>query len=545
MISSECGGIARGGRREGGSLRQKARSPLLGAPDGTWHRTAWCTGLALVLLAFAYRALLVAALRPASSEFEQWFFTPEQQSPLLPIAIAIWLLARRTPRLLALPDRIAPALVGALLAAGVGLFTWACLAGERSLLLPSLAANLLAFAAAIRGRAGCRAVLLPALVLLLGVPIPAPLRGEIVWRLQVWSAQGATWLLRAAGAEVVQGGVQIHHGDYAFTVIETCSGLRGIEILTLIALAIRELFAASGSRSWIVVGIAPWLGFALNVLRIVAVVAFAERAGADGNALESWDHTPQGIALLLAGTASLYALGRRLAGSAERSGAGPRADADTKSPRAPRRSVQAAALGALAGLALLSLSVSPLPRVALPPPIELPLEHAGWRGEDLMLDRLVVGQFQPGQVLHRRYQRRGRGPASPQIVDLLVGYEDAENPSSRLFSPKLLVPDHDWSLVEARPARLWLLGLDARAAVASRDSELVLAYLWRLRDDGLWRETWRAAWALDVGPWRRERRRAVVRLTTPLAHAGPAARDRAKQVLDRFVGDFRSELARL
>jgi hypothetical protein len=206
--------------------------------------------------------------------------------------------------------------------------------------------------------------------------------------------------------------------------------------------------------------------------------------------------------------------------------------------------LRAAALVVLAVLAILSLRVAPLPPVAEPPAIELPLEHAGWTGEDRVLDRLFVGQFQPGQVLHRRYQRELRG-RTPQIVDLLVGYEDGENPSSRLLSPKLLVPDHDWSLVESRSARIWLLGLDARSGVASRDSELVLAYLWRLRDEGIWQETWRAAWALDVGPWRRERRRAVVRLTTPLAHAGPAARDRAKQLLDRFVGDFRSELAGL
>ena len=508
-------------------------------------RPAWGAGLALVLGAFAYRALFLDALRPASSEFERWFFAAEQSNPLLAIGIGLWMLARRTPTLRALPDRVAPALASALLAAGVALFAWACLAGEHRLLLPSLAANLLAWVAATRGRAGCRAALLPALVLLLGVPIPAPLRDEIVWRLQVGSARGATWLLQAAGAEAVVGGVQIHRGDYAFTVIETCCGLRGIEILTLIALAIRELLAAPGWRSWIVVAIAPWLGLALNVLRIVAVVASASRVGGEGSALESWDHTPQGIAVLVAGTASLYALGRFLAGPSRAGGPGDAAPAaGAPNAPAPRRAVRAAAFAVLAALAILSVTLEPLPPAPESPPIELPLEHAGWSGEDLLLDRLFVGQFEPGQVVQRRYQREVPG-RTPQIVDLLVGYEVSENPSSRLLSPKLLVPDHDWSLVEARSARLWILGLDARAGVASRDSELVLAYLWRLRDEGLFRETWRAAWALDVGPWRRERRRAVVRLSTPLANAGPAARDRAKQTLDRFVDDFRSELSGL
>jgi exosortase len=503
--------------------------------------------LALALGLFAYRALFASALRaPASREFEEWFFTPEQQGALLPIGIALWMLVRRRSRLRALPARGGPVLAGALLALGTGSFVWARLSGESFLLLPSLAANLLAFAAATRGRAGARTVLLPALVLLLAVPIPAPLRDQIVWWLQVSSARGATRLLQSAGADAALQGVQIHSGAYAFTVIETCAGLRGIEILTLVALAVRELCAGAGARSWIVVAIAPCLGFALNVLRIAAVVALTGRGSAEGSAPESWDHTPQGMAVLLGGTALLYALGRATAGpgrSAD-SAQGRRVDRPARGSPAPRRAVEAAAPLVLAVLAVLSATLVPLAPVALPPPLELPLRHAGWRGEDLPLERVFVGQFGPGQVLHRRYEREGSG-GPPRVVDLLVGYEVTENPSSRLLSPKLRVPGHDWTLAETRPVRLWLLGRDAEAAIASRDSELVLGYVWRLRDEGIWRETWRAALALDVGPLQRERRRAVVRLATPLAHTGPAARDRAKRTLDRFIADFLDELGAL
>jgi exosortase len=499
----------------------------------------------VLLGAFAYRALYQGALGlPASSEFEQWFFTPDERSPLFPIAIGVWMLVRRRARLRALPDRSAPALAAGLLAAGVGLFAWSRLAGEASLLLPSLAANGLAFAAAVKGGAGCRALLLPALVLLLGVPIPAPLRDEIVWWLQVSSARGASRLLDLAGVDAVLRGVVFHRGDYAFTVIETCCGLRGIEILTLVALAIRELFAGSGWRSWVVVAIAPVLGFALNVLRIVSVVAFTGSTGAQG-APQGWDHTPQGMAVLVAGTALLYGLGRRLAGAALRGGHAdaPRAD-ETTGDGAVRPAAGAVALAVLALLAAFSLVLAPLPGVPQPPPPELPLERGNWKSEELTPDRLFVGQFLPGQVLHRRYQR-GHGRAL-RVVDVLVGYETSENPSSRLFSPKLLVPGHDWSLADVQPVRLWLLGLDARMAVGSREpDELVLAYLWRLRDEGIWRETARAALALDVGPVRRERRRAVVRLETPLANTSPAARDLAKQTLDRFIAEFRDELAGL
>jgi len=36
-----------------------------------------------------------------------------------------------------------------------------------------------------------------------------------------------------------------------------------------------------------------------------------------------------------------------------------------------------------------------------------------------------------------------------------------------------------------------------------------------------------------------------VRLSTPIATTGAVARDRAKRSLDRFIGDFRDELAGL
>ena len=502
-------------------------------------------GLPLALALFAYRPLLLDALQlPASSAVERWFFMPEQKSPFLAIGIAGWLLWRRRRALLSLPDRTAPALAALLLGLGVGLFAWARLTGEAFLLLPSLAANWLAFASAAKGRVGCRAGLLPALVLLLGVPIPAPLRDELLWRLQLWSARSATWLLQAGGAEVALRGVQVQSGEFAFTVIESCSGLRGIEILTAVAVAIRELLAVPGWRPWLVVLVAPWLGFVLNVVRIVAVVAMASSAGPEGRAPENWDHTPQGVAVLVAGTLLLYAFGRWLAGSAQQPEPEQAQRSVAPGPGSLSLRVGAVAMAALASLAAVSVAVAPFPRAQEPPAIELPGQQAGWSGTDLPLDRVFAGQFQPGQVLYRRYQSERRsGP--PRIVDVLIGREVTGNPAGHLFSPKLALPGHDWSLRDSRRTRLWDLGPDADLAVASRGSDLVLAYRWQLRDQGILRETWRSLLALEVGPFHRERGRAVVRLSTPLRRDGPVLRDRSKKALDLFIRDFGDELAGL
>jgi exosortase len=474
---------------------------------------------------------------------EEWLFRPEEKSPLLAIGIAGWLLWRTRARLLSLPARGARGTAATLLAIGIGLFVWARLTGAVDLLLPSLASNLLAFAAAAGGRAGCRAVLFPALLLLLGAPIPAPIRTEMVWRLQGWTASGAAWLMQAAGCDVVLAGLQIRSGEYAFTVIESCSGLRGIELLTLVALVIRELFAASGRRQWLLVLVAPGLGFALNLLRVVAVVAVASSTDPEALGLDGLDHTPQGVAVLIAGTGVLYALAFWMAGSAWR-----RQDGEAERGLCPESRARElpwrAAAAALVVLGVLSVVVTPFPGAPPAPWIEIPEQHAGWIGEDLALDRLFVGPLRGGEVLHRRYKKKPRN-RRPQVVDLFVGFEVAENPSTLLLSPKIAMPGHDWSLVESRRTRVYLLGLDADLAVASRDSERALVFSWRLRDAGVWRETPRSVLALESGPFRRERRRGVVRISTPLALDGPEAREWARDTLDRFIADFREELAGL
>jgi exosortase len=500
----------------------------------------------LALGLFAYRPLLLETLHlPARSEVEHWFFTPEEKTPLLAIAIAGWLLWRRRARLLSLPDRGARGAALALLAIGVGLFVWAQLTRAADLLLPSLASNLLAFASATKGRAGCRAVLLPALVLLLGAPIPMPIRNELVWQLQNWSAGAATWAMQAAGRDVVLGGVLIRSGEYTFTVIESCSGLRGIEILTLVAVLIRELFATSGRRQWLLVLLAPGLGFVLNVLRVVAVVVVASSADPQAAGPGSEDHTPQGVAVLMVGTVLLYALGRGMAGSGWQRVHGAR----QRDPRTVRDTPQlrwrSAAVG-LVALGAISVTVTPFRREQqLPPTLEIPKQRFGWSGEDLAPDRGFVGPLLPGHALYRHYEKKARtGP--PRVVDLFVGFEVAgHRVSSRLFSSKIAVPGRDWSFDEARRSRVWALGIDADLAVASRESERALVYSWRVRDDGIWRETPRSMLALDSGPFRRQGRRAVVRLSTPLPNDGPVARDLAKKILDGFITTFRDELAGL
>lgn len=71
-------------------------------------------------------------------------------------------------------------------------------------------------------------------------------------------------------------------------------------------------------------------------------------------------------------------------------------------------------------------------------------------------------------------------------------------------------------------------------------SSSVLAYTWRIRDRGVWRESWRdvrsASPSRDGGP------RVAVRIATPMRGTGLLAEARARRVLDLFLNEFGNDL---
>jgi exosortase len=488
----------------------------------------------------AYRALLRGVMA-SDYELESWLFRPSQLPPLLVLTVAGWLLWRRRDRLCSLPDRRAPLLAATLAALGVALFGWALLTRTADLLLPSASANLLAFAAVFRGWAGCRSLLLPALLLLFGARIPTPLQNEIVWHLQLWTASAAGQLLDAIGREVIQGGVILSDEEHTFHVIEGCSGLNGIEILTLVGLMIRELFADGGRRQWLLVALAPCLGFALNLVRIAYVAASPNPealAGVEG------DHTPQGLAVLVAGTGILYAFGWAMARNHRAGSAASGSDAGEPALRGAPWGLAAVGLGLLAALTLVLPRFEPAERARHHARTDFPERKSAWTSAAAPGDPLFLGPLQG--AIQRRYELDGARQAAPQVVDVLIGFDVADLATpSPLLSSKLAYPGPDWDIVRKGRERLWSLDRVADLAIATRGpgSEHAVVYAWRPRDEGLWRESWRSLLALESSPLRREGRRAAVRLVAYAPHDGQLVLDQAKQRLDRFIVAFREELA--
>jgi exosortase len=504
---------------------------------GLQHR-AW-PAVALVLAAIAFAPLwLASGVVTSRYGFEQALFRPAPMPALPLFAIALWLAWRRLARLAVLPARTAPALAAACFAIAVAALAWSALAQSPPLRFASAAALALAFGAGARASAGVRALALPASVLLLGVALPAPLERELVWQLQQGSAAGAEALLRASGHEALRAGIVLTTAGHAFQVIDGCSGLRGILILALVALVVRELFARAGARAWLVVAFAPLLGHALNLVRIAWIATSGSPARLAG---QTGDHAPQGVALLAVGTAILYGLGWTIARTRALRAPAP-------APPSPAALPWRTLALALAVLAAIALGVRPfaLP-AASPPTLAFPLAGAGWSGEPIASDPDFTGTLAPGASLERRYAKTGRDGRT-RTVELLIAAEPAPPlRSDALFSRQLAWPAPRAELDARRTTALAPLGRDAELAEASLrpGPERALVYAWRVRDAGLARESLRALLALESTPWRRERARVAVRLVAAMPQGGPVAYDIARRALDAFVADFRNELGAL
>jgi len=498
---------------------------------------AWLSrALVLALAVFAYRPLALAAAEiPSAHRVEAWLFRPSQLPLPLVLGVAGWLCWRRRERWY--PRAHARWRAGAIGFAAVGaiFYVWALLTRATDLLLVSLAANLLAFGAGAAGRAGSRALLLPALALLLGLQFPGPLRSEVVWFLQRATATGAVHLLAVWRSDFTSDGVILRSAEHSFHVIDGCSGLQGIATLALVAVIVGELHALSHRRRWLLFAVAPVLGYALNVVRITYIAASKNPeayAGLTG------DHTPQGLALLAAGTLLLYALGRAW---------GPREPRARSAEAAPRGDAAALRWRAALGLAALSLASQILPPFAPrdrdfePQSVAFPASHAGWVSEPIRGDPYFTAPPLPGQLLYRRYTRSD-DPTLTDYVDVFIAMDPEQTyDMSELLSTKLRWPGPDWNLEQEHRARLWDLARDADFAIAGRASqpERAVIYAWTIRDEGIARETARSLFALETSPLRRERKRVAVRIVAFAPFDEPLAIDRAKQRLDRFATVFR------
>jgi len=481
-----------------------------------WGLAALCLLLAVV----AYWGLLdFRPERRSSAAVADWFFEPSDTFPLLVFALALWLLFRRWGRLRRLPATAGRPVVSALLlAAGLASLVWAIRSQAPDLQAFSLFLVALGTAHLLAGARALRATLLPAAFLVFCIPLPAPLLNHVVWRLQIWTAEYAGALLSLLGIPALVSGDQILLADSVFGVIETCSGLRSIETLTMLALLMADLFRRHGLHAALLLGAAPPIAFAINGVRAAALVV-------NPHSDIATVHDVQGVAMLLAGVVLLYLWDGALARLRV-----DRGSSDAQAVATNGRAV-APVTPRLAGLALLLACAAALSLWLPPWPLE-PVERRspgdvisreldGWNAiEHIETDWMFLGRTAYGGSLHRRYTR------GVERVELFVGTWLYGHRFQSAFSPKTAFPGSGWIVEESLVLRL--VGRSADARVLRRGTRRLLTAYWYDGARGLGGEALRALLALEASPLRRPYTPVVVRIATPFS--GDPRERRAAQV---------------
>jgi exosortase len=497
-----------------------------------WLRPEWIwIGVALVLAAFAYRHLL--AFRPTDSivvEVEGWFFEPSDTAPLIVVALSLWLLYRRSDRLAALAWRGgSPALAAALYAGALAIFVWSLRTDASDLQALSLMLAGLASAYLLGGRSALAVVWVPVCFLLFAIPIPSPLRHAIVWKLQNGTAEATGTLLYTFGIPAVVSGDRIQLAKTIFAVIETCSGLRSVITLSMLAVLMIDLFRRGGWHAALLLIFTPFLAFGTNALRSVGLVLNPASQIAT-------IHSLQGIGMLLASVLVLYAFD----GLLERLHvpAGARTRAAPRFGAVPARARTACVFAFLALLGVLASVVSPWrePSPAVPLPVDaIPRKLDSWRSSDLQTDRLFLGMAALTGLVDRRYVEGSRW------VDVFVGSGSPRQRLRSFYSPKTAIPGSGWIIEEQ--TRREVAGVPVDELVVRRGAERRLVRHWYLGTTGLLEETLYEFLALDLSPFARPARGVAVRLSTPID--GGASREDAATTLDAMSERLREPLGTL
>ena len=492
--------------------------------------------LYLALAAFAFRGLLIlGSPSDLPRELEEWFFVPTETSPLVVVLLASWLIYRRAPRLAALTSEPAVwrfSLPMFLL--GIASFAWSTLSTASYLLALSLLFVGLAISGIHFGMKGVRIVLLPSLLLIFAVPVPAPLLAEVIYDFQLWTAEYAGWLLFLLGKSAYVSGDQILLAGDHFAVIEGCSGLRSVQTLTMVSLLLVELFGRRGAHALSLLLLAPMVAFALNGFRVLALIL---NPHSDVVAI----HNLQGVVVLLGGLVVLYIVDGLLERFRPQEEFEPLPElVDTAPMDRVRVGANVVGLATMCVLSVALTSWEPPPAGGRVVDADVKTDHGKWVAGPGLVDPSFIGTI--GYRYRSDIRFTARDEKAPVDAFVLVGDLDQLHRSP--ISPKTLPPGSGW-IAEAR-GELEREGSYGASWQMMRLGNLrVLTRHWYEGTEGMSDEIFRGLLSLDTSPWHRHSDVLVIRLTTEIVGSTDAALEKAGERLDRFELSMAASLDQL
>ena len=491
-----------------------------------WH-PRWLSVLpALLFSAVAFRSL--AGFDPGRNVTAEAgpLFVPSDTAPGFVYGLVLFILYMRHRRIARAVRCGDPSPWGLLLALpALPLFVWARHTGALDLELVALVIWLLGASLLSGGRQLAALLALPVSLLLFAYPMTPVIANHVVWVFQRGTAATATAVLNALGVIATNEGDVIYTRGRVFEVIETCSGLRITETLLLSAFAYGQILCAQRRHIAVLVLLAPFLGFALNAVRVLLIVAVPDSGPAS-------DHTLQGLFVIVVGVFALagidsmmHRLGWAVANESSTATNTPAVTAPGSRRNAPRWAWTATALAALLLVFSLTTPVWTWTRGRPPWSYEIPMSLDGWTGSNIKSDKNFFGSIGAAHVLHRRYER------GDESVEIFVGMDDRLQRDGSLLSPKHAYPGSGWEPGEIRLRDL-PYAPDTREALVSSLSHEALLWRWYEGDHDFTRETLRQIFAIDNSMLRRGDDLYVFRVSTPVEANG---REAAEQRLAEWA----------
>jgi len=284
------------------------RQPMNTAPRDSTCQTIrrgdkWLLGTLLVLAGLTYRELFTwyFSLHKLPN-YVGWFFNLSDTSPQLHYLLAIGLFyVRRKDIVQAFQANGAPWSALFFLVPGAGLLLWGRYVSATDIVFLSFL--LVGFGAArfLSGRRLTGTILLPVLILLLAIPLPAVLINQIVFPFQLWTAEHIVGFLNIIGIPSWSGGDMIYMAGHEVRVAESCTALGFMKWLLVFALAYAYLFPVSRLHAAVLILSAPVIAYAVNLLRGFSLVL--------NPGLEVLEiHVVQGVVFFLIGFSLLVAV---------------------------------------------------------------------------------------------------------------------------------------------------------------------------------------------------------------------------------------------
>jgi EpsI family protein len=508
------------------------------------HRVLAIVGVVAGIL--AHRSLVFWDPDPQrDASVEDWLFSSVDAIPQIFFAFAAALVYRRRKSFRsAMEGTGSPALALLPLSVGSALFVWGHYVAATDLLLASFVLLSMGVALLWFGSGFAAAWLIPCVILAFAFPIPAALTNQVFYSLRLWTADQVVALFTLVGFPVYREGNVIYGADVVAQVIDSCSGLRAIETLTLATFLFVHWTPANRLRGWLLIALAPPIAYAFNLLRVCLIIP-------DPTSDLSATHTTQGWLAFFGALAVVVLvdrlLGRLLPGRPHAdSASSPARDHPQRmgdavasaSSKAGAWSVALAALlatlfGVSVGMPQWSAAEADAPAIPAPLPglsVELPLEMDGWRmGRRLPMDYEFLWTLKFSQYANRPYRLEGA------TVDLFIGYGDRRDRNKSLLSPKNALPGRGWEVEGRSFARLDAMDQPVVRVVARSGTRRILTYHWYEGMDSVALEALRALFATDQSPLWRSQRPRVIRIGTRVG-VGALEEAEAERKLEAFAG---------